>query len=87
MKNLSRRSFLHKVGIGAGTAATALVLPHSLSLAAADFKLHDGKKLNIALCGLGRYAGYLADSFKDTQYCRLAGIKCIGEYRRGSKLG
>lgn len=74
MKNLSRRSFLHKVGIGAGTAATALVLPHSLSLAAADFKLHDGKKLNIALCGLGRYAGYLADSFKDTQYCRLTGI-------------
>jgi len=33
-----------------------------------------GKKLNIALCGLGNYANILADGFKDAQYCRLAGI-------------
>jgi len=40
-------------------------------------KLHDkysGKKLNVALCGLGTYANILADGFADAQYCRLAGI-------------
>jgi len=35
---------------------------------------YTGKKLNIALCGLGTYANILADGFKDAQYCRLAGI-------------
>ncbi len=73
MENLSRRSFLHKMGIGAGTAA-AIALPHSFSYASTPTKSYDGKKLNIALCGLGRYAGYLAESFQDAQYCRLAGI-------------
>jgi len=33
-----------------------------------------GRKLNIALCGLGRYAGILAEGFAFSQYCRLAGI-------------
>jgi predicted dehydrogenase len=36
--------------------------------------VYDGKKLNIALCGLGRYAGYLAIGLENSQYCRLAGI-------------
>lgn len=37
-------------------------------------KPYDGKKLNVALCGLGRYAGYLADGLEVSKYCRLAGI-------------
>lgn len=38
------------------------------------FRKSDTKKLNIALCGLGRYATILARSFTDTEYCNLAGI-------------
>lgn len=71
MKNLSRRSFLQKVGIGAGAA---VVLPSFTNFSRATAKPNDGKKLNIALCGLGRYAGYLAEGLQTTQYCRLAGI-------------
>ncbi len=71
MENFSRRSFLQKVGISAG-AATVLATQSS---AANPNQVHyEGKKLNIALCGLGRYAGYLADSFVDAKYCTLAGL-------------
>lgn len=34
----------------------------------------DEKKLNIALCGLGRYASYVAEGLQEAKYCRLAGI-------------
>lgn len=68
MKNFSRRSFLEKVGI---SAAVAAVLP---SISHAVTKNVDGKKLNIALVGLGRYAGYLAEGLQTAQHCRLAGI-------------
>ncbi|HEY8935360.1 MAG TPA: Gfo/Idh/MocA family oxidoreductase, partial [Cyclobacteriaceae bacterium] len=72
MENLSRRSFLHKVGIGTAMAVTAPALINK-SLASAD--TYEGKKLNIALCGLGRYAGYVAEGLaSDSKYCRLAGI-------------
>ncbi len=74
MENLSRRSFLHKVGMTAGTTVAALTLPHSLTVAASRVKPYEGKKLNIALCGLGRYAGYLAEGLQESQYCKLAGI-------------
>jgi predicted dehydrogenase len=71
MEYLSRRSFLHKVGIGAG-AATLVTLHsvrgHDMSMS------NDGKKLNIALVGLGRYAGYLAEGIAVSQYCKVAGI-------------
>lgn len=33
-----------------------------------------GKKLRIALCGLGVYAQILADGIAESKYCRLAGI-------------
>ena len=72
MKNLSRRSFLQKVGIGTGTAVVAASLP-SLLMPDSHPK-YAGKKLNIALCGLGRYAGYLAEGIVVSQYCRIAGI-------------
>ena len=74
MENLSRRSFLHKMGMGAGTTATVLTLPALLNLSASHAKAYEGKKLNIALCGLGRYATYLAEGIAVSQYCRVAGI-------------
>jgi predicted dehydrogenase len=70
MKNLSRRSFLQNLAIAAGTATVAATLPSFICNA----KMYDGKKLNIALCGLGRYAGYLAEGLQEAQYCKLAGI-------------
>lgn len=72
MKHFSRRSFLQHLGIGAGTTAIAAVLPSANAANALPF--YNGKKLNIALCGLGRYAGYLAEGLQEAQYCRLAGI-------------
>jgi predicted dehydrogenase len=71
MKNLSRRSFLQKLSIGVGTSSAVAILPSFINI---PKKNHDGKKINIALCGLGRYAGYLAIGLESTQYCRLAGI-------------
>src|SRR5688572_5570891 len=68
MKNFSRRSFLEKMGIGAVAAAA---LP-SLSCASSSFD--QKKKINIALVGLGRYAGYLAEGLQTAQHCKLAGI-------------
>ena len=37
-------------------------------------KIHDGKKLNVALVGLGSYAQILADGLQASTYCRLAGV-------------
>ena len=70
MKNLNRRTFLQQVAFAAGTASVAATIPSFLS----PPKMHEGKKINIALCGLGRYAGYLAEGLQETQYCKLAGI-------------
>lgn len=74
MKNLSRRSFLQNMGIGIGTTAVAATLPSFINHSKRKATKYDGKKLNIALCGLGRYAGYLASGLEASQYCRLAGI-------------
>lgn len=66
MKQLSRRSFLHNVSLSAG----ALALPSFVQCAPMP-----AKKLNLALCGLGRYAGYVAEGLAESsQYCKLAGI-------------
>jgi predicted dehydrogenase len=74
MKNLSRRSFLQKTGIGAGAAMVTSSLTSFGAAAKYDDALYNGRKLNIALCGLGRYAGYLAEGLETAQYCRLTGI-------------
>jgi len=68
MKNFSRRSFLERVSLGTVAAAA---LP---SLSLADVNTFQGRKLNIALVGLGRYAGYLAEGLQTAQHCKLAGI-------------
>ncbi len=74
MKNLSRRSFLQNLSMGAGAATAAIALPSYIIPYGEKKKNYDGKKLNIALCGLGNYAGALADGLETSQYCRLAGI-------------
>ena len=74
MKHLSRRKFLQQAGISAGTVAAVATLPSFLNSPPKNRKAYDGKKINIALCGLGRYAGYLAEGLESSQYCRLAGI-------------
>jgi len=74
MKNLSRRTFLQNLGVGVGTAAVAGTLPAYLNILRPNAPGFGGKKLNIALCGLGRYAGYLAEGIEIAQYCRIAGI-------------
>lgn len=71
MKQLSRRSFLQRVGMSAGIAGASLVLP---SFVAGQSRKYTDKKLNVALCGLGKYAEMLADGLQVSQYCRLAGI-------------
>src|SRR5215472_8332894 len=71
MKTFSRRSFL----LNAGSATTAAVLlPSFMSEAKNKKQLYDGKKLNVALVGLGTYAGILATGLEASAYCRLAGI-------------
>ena len=70
MENLSRRSFLQNLGLGIGSTIIASAIP---TFSAIPSK-HTGKKLNIALCGLGRYAGYLATGIENSQFCNLAGI-------------
>lgn len=71
MDNLSRRSFIKKMGVGT-SAASLLVLPSAMGYNATA--PYQGKKLNIALVGLGRYAGYLAEGIAVSQYCKVAGI-------------
>jgi len=74
MKKISRRTFVHNFGIGVGATTVMASLPSFMSLAKNNSAIHDGKKLNIALIGLGRYAGYLAEGLLVSKYCRLAGI-------------
>jgi len=69
MKKVSRRSFLFSAGAVTTAAFTLpLISMHE------NEKKYTGKKLNIALVGLGRYAGILADGLQESEYCKLAGI-------------
>ncbi len=70
MKKFTRRSFL--LSTSAATTA-AFAVPSWMALPG-NKKLYDGKKLNVALVGLGRYAGILADGLQQSEYCRLAAI-------------
>jgi predicted dehydrogenase len=73
-RNLSRRSFLQNLGIGAGTTAAAMTLPNFVNFSIPDSIRFEGKKLNMAICGLGRYADILANGLEAAQYCQVAGI-------------
>ena len=73
MKNYSRRSFLHNLGKGIGATAFSASLS-AFRVSPTIKSTYSEKKLNVALCGLGRYAGALADGLETSGYCRLAGI-------------
>jgi len=68
MSNYSRRQFLTKATAGAALLST---LPSISSVA----KPYQGKKLRVALVGLGYYAEFrLAPGLAESKYCELAGI-------------
>jgi predicted dehydrogenase len=69
MSKQSRRSFIQKVG-----AATLVTSAITTTRAFSTTPTQTGKKLNIALVGLGRYANYVAEGLQTAQFCRLAGI-------------
>lgn len=74
MNSLSRRSFLEKFSMGIGSSALAVNFPILLSDSHPANKIYDGRKLNVALVGLGNYARILAEGMKESRYCQLAGI-------------
>jgi predicted dehydrogenase len=63
-KPASRRHFIKKLSL----------LSFPMLAFKPDLKLFVDKKLRIALVGLGRYAGILADGIKASKYCTLTGI-------------
>nr|WP_298726982.1 Gfo/Idh/MocA family oxidoreductase [uncultured Steroidobacter sp.] len=68
MQELSRRHFMQ------GAVAATLAAPF-ISTAASREKASSGKKLGVALCGLGRLStDQIAPALQKTQHCRLAGI-------------
>jgi len=72
MSKINRRDFGSLLGRGA--AATALLggMPIACGMSG---KKRSGKKLGIALVGLGGYSTYqLAPALQDTDFCHLAGI-------------
>jgi predicted dehydrogenase len=70
----NRRTFLQKIGTGIGATAIVSMLPSFTNNATEKPLKYEGKKLRIALCGLGRYAGYLAEGIAESQYCTIAGL-------------
>jgi predicted dehydrogenase len=74
MKNLSRRSFLQNLSVGVGATATAFTLPSFINIPKINTTTYTGKKLNLALCGLGRYSDILARGLETAEYCHVAGI-------------
>ncbi len=71
MQKTTRRSFLTQTGI---TAAGIAIAPSFLSNKIKSKANYAGKKLNVALVGLGRYAAILADGLQVSEYCKLNGV-------------
>ncbi|TDO94975.1 Gfo/Idh/MocA family protein [Flavobacterium sp. 245] len=74
MEKISRRSFVNKFGVGVGASVIITTLPSFLTAPEENQKPYTGKKLNVALCGLGNYASRLAKGIQASEYCNLAGI-------------
>lgn len=70
MAFLSRRSFLQRAGLG---ISVSLFAPAGLTGASGSLA-YEGRKLRIALCGLGRYASYIAEGLVAANACQLTGI-------------
>ncbi|WBA43940.1 Gfo/Idh/MocA family protein [Hymenobacter canadensis] len=71
MRNVSRRGFVEQLGVGLGVS---LLLPSFAAPAQPQNPRYAGKKLQVALCGLGRYANLVREGLAESQYCQLAGI-------------
>ena len=68
---IPRRSFLRGLAAG-GLAFPAL---HFASRLTAQSEARGGRKLGVALCGLGGYSrGQLGPALRETKLCRLAGV-------------
>ncbi|MDO7884501.1 Gfo/Idh/MocA family protein [Hymenobacter cheonanensis] len=66
----SRREFMRTLSLGAGGA-----LASSSALASPLRWLAPGRKLGVALVGLGKYStGQLAPALQQTRFCQLAGV-------------
>lgn len=63
--NLSRRTFVKNMSLGALSIPLSTMTDHSL---------YEDKKLGVALVGLGRYALKLAEGIELSKYCKLTGI-------------
>ncbi|OXA76307.1 Predicted dehydrogenase [Flavobacterium aquidurense] len=74
MEKITRRSFVNKFGIGVGASVIITTLPSFLSAPEGNKTPYTGKKLNVALCGLGVYADLVAKGIQVSEYCTLAGI-------------
>lgn len=74
MKKVSRRSFVKNLGLGVGSATILPTLGSFESYSLKQVQPYSGKKLNVALCGLGRYANILAKGLAESKYCQLSGI-------------
>ncbi|MDR7209952.1 Gfo/Idh/MocA family oxidoreductase [Flavobacterium piscis] len=74
MGKISRRSFVNKFGVGVGASVIMTTLPSFLADPLEDKIPYSGKKLNVAICGLGNYASMLAKGIQLSEYCTLAGI-------------
>lgn len=74
MQKISRRSFVNKFGVGVGASVVMTTLPSFLVPSEIEQQPYTGKKINIALCGLGYYAEMLASGIEKSDYCTLAGI-------------
>ncbi len=69
----SRRAFLQRASLGVG--ATFAAAPLLAAAESSSLPVQDGKKLGIALVGLGYYStDLLAPALQQTQHCKLAGI-------------
>ncbi len=74
MNKVSRRSFVKNIGLGAGSATILPMLVSFEDHLTNRKQTFSGKKLNIALCGLGRYANILANGLAESEFCQLSGI-------------
>lgn len=67
----TRRDFLQKISMGLGAAALSPLISQASFLSASKVS---GRKLNVALMGLGGYAGIVARAMRQCQMATLTGI-------------
>lgn len=67
----TRRDFLQKISMGVGAAALSPLISHASFF---SFKKINDRKLNVALMGLGGYAGIVARAMKQCKLATLTGI-------------